>query len=465
MTSIQWAALVLVTVLLLALTALGAVHARRVRTAEDFAVAGRRFGPLVLAGTLIATWIGTGSLFGNAEKAYSDGVSTLFLPIAGSLGILVLAWLAPRSRAIPALTVPGILGYRFGAAAQRLGGVALIMAYLIIVSYQYRAGTSVAQRIFSGVDPLTLRVGFAAFIILYTALAGMVSVVMTDVANGVILSAGVLIALILLLVGWRAAGIAEPAPPPNDWYAPGGGNSAVAWAGLVLPTFLLVLGDANLHQRFMSAKSPAAARRSAIYMFVGVTLLEVAIIGLALLGRRLLPEPLDNPGHVIIEMGFTILPPVVGLLIAATAVAVIVSTADSFLLASSTSLSVDFGRTPPSAATQRIIVVVLGSTALALSFLSDAYFDIALYAYTLYGTCLTPAILCALLRPKTPRIAVVGSMAAGLIVALAWKHPALSERFDPVLPALGANLLVLVVLAIILPERPPSSGPDAAARG
>ncbi|MHC5027857.1 MAG: sodium:solute symporter family protein [Planctomycetota bacterium] len=453
MTSIQWAALVLVTVLLLALTALGAVHARRVRTAEDFAVAGRRFGPLVLAGTLIATWIGTGSLFGNAEKAYSDGVSTLFLPIAGSLGILVLAWLAPRSRAIPALTVPGILGYRFGAAAQRLGGVALIMAYLIIVSYQYRAGTSVAQRIFSGVDPLTLRLGFAAFIILYTALAGMVSVVMTDVANGVILSAGVLIALILL------------APPPNDWYAPGGGNSAVAWAGLVLPTFLLVLGDANLHQRFMSAKSPAAARRSAIYMFVGVTLLEVAIIGLALLGRRLLPEPLDNPGHVIIEMGFTILPPVVGLLIAATAVAVIVSTADSFLLASSTSLSVDFGRTPPSAATQRIIVVVLGSTALALSFLSDAYFDIALYAYTLYGTCLTPAILCALLRPKTPRIAVVGSMAAGLIVALAWKHPALSERFDPVLPALGANLLVLVVLAIILPERPPSSGPDAAARG
>ena len=52
-----------------ALTALGAWYARRVRTAEDFALAGRKLGAPILVGTLVATWMGTGSLFGNAEFA------------------------------------------------------------------------------------------------------------------------------------------------------------------------------------------------------------------------------------------------------------------------------------------------------------------------------------------------------------------------------------------------------------
>ena len=170
---------------------------------------------------------------------------------------------------------------------------------------------------------------------------------------------------------------------------------------MILPAFLLVVGDANLHQRFMSAKSPATAKRAAILMLIGIIVLETAIIGLALLGRLRLPGIIDNSGHVIVEMGFSdLLPPVLGVIIAATVIAVIVSTADSFLLASSTSVAFDFVKKKPGPIMQRILVVIVGCVALGLAFTSDTFFDVAIFAYTLYGACLTPAILCALLFPR-----------------------------------------------------------------
>ena len=72
---------------LLALLLVGAWKALSLRDRDDFHLAGRSLGTTVLAGTLIATWIGTGSIFGNAEEAYRVGLSTWILPLAGAAGI------------------------------------------------------------------------------------------------------------------------------------------------------------------------------------------------------------------------------------------------------------------------------------------------------------------------------------------------------------------------------------------
>lgn len=445
------------------LTFLGIWHSRKIKTGEDFALAGRRLGFGVLVGTLVATWIGTGSLFGNAEFTYEHGLCALFLPLAGGIGILLLSILAPRARGLPAGSVPQILRMRFGRAAQLIGAFALIGAYLIIVSYQFRAGEKVAARLLpvipadsalyiSGHD-LRILVGFAVFIILYTVLAGMVSVAWTDLINGILMTVGLISALLWVAFHWDP----NTQPIPDDLRLIGGGESPVAWIGFMLPAFLLVLGDANLHQRFMSASSPKTARFSAFGMFVGVVVLEFVVIGLALFGRLMLKEQLANPGHVIVELAFNQLPWGIGLMIMASATAVIITTADSYLLGAATSVAVDLhsGLTTPWK--QRVIVMGVGLLALGIAFVSDKYFSVALYAYTLYGATLTPAVVCALLLPRTPRAAVVWGMASGLGVALLWRMaetysmlPAALESVDAVLPALFANVLVLVVLTLSL---------------
>ena len=64
---------IVIVVYLTCLVAYGPWHSRRIKTQEDFALAGRSLTVPVLVGTMVATWIGTGSLVGNAEKTYQIG--------------------------------------------------------------------------------------------------------------------------------------------------------------------------------------------------------------------------------------------------------------------------------------------------------------------------------------------------------------------------------------------------------
>ncbi len=448
-------ALPVVVFFLLAMAGVGLWHARRVRSTEDFALAGRRFAAPVLTGTLVATWIGTGSLFGNAEFTYLNGVAGFLLPLSGIAGMLVLARLAPRVRELPASSVPQILDRRFGPPARVLGALAILVAYLVIVSYQYRAGAAVAERIFPGIEPAELRIGFAVFVILYTALAGLISVAWTDVVNGIVLATGLLVGLALAWNGWDP----ELQPFAPGLLQPSGGLGPVGWINVMLPPFLLMLGDANLYQRFMAAGSPRTARRAAMGAFVGLLVLESAIIGIAFFSRVMLPEAPANAGHAIVEMAFAVFPPVVGLLLVATTVAVVVSTADSYLLVCATTASMDLGRGTTTPARQRVLVVLFGLFALMPAFLWEEFLSVALYAYTLYGASLAPALLAALLRPATSPRAVVGGMVGGLGTAIVWKvlldTGVLSGAWggwDPVLPALAVNLAAMVVLEFT--ERP-----------
>lgn len=445
---------------LLGMTALGAWHARRVKTAEDFALAGRGLNGWVLSGTLVATWIGTGSIFGNAEFTYENGAIAFFLPISGAVGMLLLAFVAPRVRSLPAASVPEILGLKFGKPAQKLGALALLGAYLIIVSYQYRAGAAISERLFPELD-LSFGSGenaqsawpivFAFFVILYTALAGLVSVAWTDVVNGVVMSAGIILGLGYLWLNWDPS----TQPLPEDFLNISHPAGGIGWVNILLPTFLLILGDANLMQRFLAAKSPATAKRAALATFVGLVVLETAIIGMAFLGRAMLPAEIANAGHVIVEVAFTILPAFIGILLASTVIAIIVSTADSFLLALSTTASNDLGNGLTSPKKQRALVLIFGLIGLGLAYSSDQFFSMALYAYTLYGVTITPAMVCALLFPQVHRTAVVAGMGSGLVAAILWKVALESNWIaadgqlagvDAVLPALLVNLAVLLIV-------------------
>lgn len=92
-------------------------------------------GSFVLVGTLLATWIGTGSIFGNAEKTYEVGIVGLILPLAGVSGIAILSLVASHARRFEGYTVQDILEARYNQYARIFGTVTVVIAYTTIVSY------------------------------------------------------------------------------------------------------------------------------------------------------------------------------------------------------------------------------------------------------------------------------------------------------------------------------------------
>ena len=178
---------------LIILIGIGFYKAGKIKTQSDFSVAGRSLTPWVLVGTMLATWMGTGSILGNAGKTYETGMAALILPLGSILGIIILTKIAGKVRSFEKYTVPEILGDRFGSGARLLSVIALVIAYMVIVSYQYNAGGAVLQTVLTndqGISLISAETGTiiaAIFIIAYTMLAGLVSVAYTDVANGIII--------------------------------------------------------------------------------------------------------------------------------------------------------------------------------------------------------------------------------------------------------------------------------------
>jgi Na+/proline symporter len=151
--------LISILVYLLALTAMGIYKSRQVKTQADFAVAGRTLSPWVMVCTMLAVWIGTGSIVGNAEEAYRTGLAALIIPTGVLFGMILLSLAASRVRNIEATSVPEIIGSQFGQVARALAVVALILAYMVIVSYQFNAGGAVLEVITGDKPPAAVQVG------------------------------------------------------------------------------------------------------------------------------------------------------------------------------------------------------------------------------------------------------------------------------------------------------------------
>lgn len=435
---------------------------RKVKSQEDFAVAGRRLPTFVLFGTLVATWIGTGSIFGHSEKAYNAGIVVFILLLADGLGIPCLYFLSGKVRKLSQYTIQDILETRYNVAARVFGVIALVIAYVTIVSYQYRAAGAILNLAMPSISPDQGKVIAAIFIVGFTITAGLLSVAYTDVIQGVTLILGLLICLPIF---WSKAGgiqgVLQSLPEGHlDFF---GQLDWIKALGLVLPAFLLILGDANMYQRFFAAKSEGNARKGVFFMFFGVMVVEFAIMLSALAARVLLPE-MEIPGRVLAYAARDFLPTVLGVVIFTSVTAIVISTADSYLLSPSTALTRDvyqrFLRKNASPKellwASRAMVLLLGFVAFILSGMSGEFLKVAFYAYTIYGAGITPSLIAALLWKRATTSGALASIIGGTAVSLFWETAGWATKvpawlgmesgmeIDTVLPAILVSALLLV---------------------
>ena len=129
--------------------------------------------------------------------------------------MLLIYFIAPRARRFAQYTIPDLLEARYNQTARVLGVVAVLFTYTAITSYQLIGGGDILHLIFPDtVSAVAGRYIIAAFVIVFTAIAGMSSVAYMDVAIGLLATFTLLIALPVLVSksgGWPAVHAALPA--------------------------------------------------------------------------------------------------------------------------------------------------------------------------------------------------------------------------------------------------------------
>ncbi len=448
---------------------------RQVKTQDDFMVAGRHVPVLLLVGTLVCTWIGSGSLFGGAGLAFRMGFSMLWMSAGAWLGIVVVYFLAHRVRRIAQYTVPDILEKRYNHWARILGTIAVIIAYMTIAGYQFRGGGRLLNIVTEGgISPTQGAIITCGVIILFTVVAGMISIVSIDIFNGLIMLIAALVAVPFALKGaggWSGVTSALPA----DHFAIFGGRNAIWAIGVFFPTFLLLMGESSMYQKFFSAKDSASARKAVIGMIVGVILIETLLATIAVIGSSIYwADPAwaaaGRTETIILQVAAANMPAIGGALLLAAGVAIILSTGNTFLMIPATNLTRDIYQRfiNPGASDQtiiffqRVMIIVLGIMALLLATQFTTILAMAFTAYTMVGAGVTPALLAAFLWKRTTTAGGVASIAMGMGITLAITvanaivqrssgHPLLETDYI-VIPAASASILTLIVVSLLTPK-------------
>ncbi|MBM3739998.1 MAG: sodium:solute symporter family protein [Acidobacteria bacterium] len=431
-----------------------------IRSRKDFMLAGQKLPWTVLVFTLLSSWIGAGSLFAGGENAYRNGFSALWQPAGGWCGLVVIALIAAKARRFAQFTVPDLLESRYNVVARVMGTIAIVLSYTVITSYQFKGGGDILHLIFPELSRTNGMYIIAGFVILFTAAAGMASVAYLDVVIGCLVTGIVIIAVPLLLNGvggWTHVTTALPA----DHFTLFGPQTVSEAFGKLLPTMLLLIGNQGMYQKFFSARSERDANRAVAGWIVGTLLLETLLVTVSVIGSS--KFRIDNPREILPTSAKLGLPPLVGALLLGGIFAKVISTANNYLFSPATNIIHDIylrfiepdAPEKKSLTISRAVILVLGLFALLQASHFESILQAALYAYTIYGAAVTPAVLAVFFWRRATTQGAITSIVLGTVVTIGWQLAAISS-LDAVYPAVAASLTGLIGVSLLTPPPDPA---------
>ncbi|MFD1632267.1 sodium:solute symporter family protein [Haloplanus ruber] len=322
--------------------------------AEDFYLASRTLGTLVLLFTTFATLLSAFTFFGGPNLAYQAGPEWIL--VMGVMDGVLFAilwyvigyrqWLIGRAREY--VTLGEMLGDRFASPGLRglVAGVSLLWLFPYVMLQQMGAGealrglTGGAVPYWGGAALITL------FMIAYVMLAGLRGVAWTDTLQGLFMLSVLWVAVVWILGSLGGLGAATRGMvAANPDFASLGG-------GLYTPQFIIssavtiafgVTMFPQINQRFFVAKSATVLKRSFALWPVLVLLLFVPAF---MLGAWAAGLPIEVPegANVLSVLLSEYTPGWFAALVVAGAMAAMMSSSDSMLLSGSAYFTRDLYR-------------------------------------------------------------------------------------------------------------------------
>ena len=317
---------------------------------NEYYVGSRSMGGFVLAMTTVATYVSASSFIGGPGAAYKFGLGWVLLSMIQVPAIwLTLGTLGKKfamfARQTGSITINDLLFARYqNKVVVWLACVSLLLAFFGMLVVQFIGAGRLLETTLG--LPYEWSIGVFALVIgLYTFIGGFRAVVLTDTVQGLVMLIGTMLLLGATLVatgGMDNAMTTLHAIDPR-LLTPTGVDDKLS-ATFMLSFWVLVcfglIGLPHTAVRAMAYKDSRSLHRG---ILVGTVVMTVLVLGMHLAGvlaRAVVPE-LDVPDKVIPTLMMTVLPPFVAGIFLAAPMAAIMSSIDSMLIQSSSTLIKD----------------------------------------------------------------------------------------------------------------------------
>ena len=251
---------------------IGVIVRKYVRQLSDFIVAGRSLRLFVAIATLTGTELGLVTVMYNAELGFKHGFSAFHVGIIETVCILAIGltgFIVYKLRELRVMTIPEFYEMKFGRTVRIVGGFLLALGGIMNMGLFLQAGARFMMGITGYSNPAGLKIFMSVMLIMvlvYTVMGGMVSVVLNDFLQFIVLSIGMLIGSYFAIskIGWGNLFKAPEAVDQASWFNPvaeGSGFGSIYVIFMVILTFSAGALWQSGTLRALSAKSPKVAKQ------------------------------------------------------------------------------------------------------------------------------------------------------------------------------------------------------------
>ena len=481
--------MVTIAVYLIGMVGIGVYCSRKNENVGDFYLGGRKLGPFVTAMSAEASDMSSWLLMGLPGLAYLSGIAD---PGWTAIGLAVgtyVNWLVVAKRirtythvAGNSITLPDFFSRRYRDNKNVLMCIAAIFIVIFFIPYT-ASGFAACGKLFSslfGVDYLPAMIISAIVIVAYTATGGFLAASTTDLIQSIVMS----IALIIVICFGVSVAGGMDAVMTNAKAMPGyfsmmfthsvEENAANPYSFLTIAsTFAWGLGYFGMPHillRFMAIEDKEKLKLSRRIASVWVVIAMIVAILIGVVGNAMTSagaiETLEGSGSetIIVRIADLLsqhgaLAAILAGVILAGILASTMSTADSQLLAASSSVSHNLVQgvfhanisEKGAMVAARISVLVISIIGMFIARNPDSsVFGIVSFAWAGFGAVFGPVVMMALFWKRSNKNGALASMVVGGVMVFVWKYLVkpmggvwnIYELLPAFLLALAANIIV-----------------------
>ena len=482
--------LITIFVYLLTVLLIGLYYSKKNESTSDFYLGGRKLGPFVTAMSAEASDMSSYLLMGLPGLAYLSGIADVGWTVIGLAAGTYLNWLFTAKRlrrytqVTNSVTLPQFFSDRFHDKKAILTAISAVIIVIFFIPYT-ASGFAACGKLFStlfGIDYVTAMVISAIIIVGYTAAGGFLAASITDFIQSIVMT--IAIVFILVFATIQAGGIgavienAQSLPgyfSLTSEYLPATGEagsygflricSTLAWG-------LGYFGMPHILLRFMAIKDESKLKLSRRVASIWVVIAMAIAVMIGVAGKAMSNAGIigalegANTETIIITISdylskFGFLPALMAGLVMAGILASTMSTADSQLLAASSSVSENLFRETfklkisdkSAMLVARITVVIISVIAVFLARNPDSsIFGIVSFAWAGFGAGFGPVMMCALFWKRTNLPGAIAGMISGGAMVFIWKYliAPMGGIFAiyELLPAFIVGIIVTIVVSL-----------------
>jgi SSS family solute:Na+ symporter len=412
---------------------IGCLCARRIKTPDDYYVAGRRSGVIHLAGSLLATILGSSAILGSIDMAFEKGWAGAWLLVCGAVGLLALLPLVNAVAGFRGYNLSMLIGEFYGDAVKKLSGAVIAVAWLGVIGAQIIGAAKITSGMF-GIPYVRAAVAVGVTLTFYTAAGGQFSIIRTDVLQILLIFMGLLPVAAILYLRSPSLEAAPMFSPSFRWF------DLLAMLFSYSSTFLV---GPDIYSRLFCAKDTGTARKAVVA--TALTLIPVAFM-LAFVGIYGSRFYAKGSGSILFAIAKGEMPPVVALVLYFSMLSAIMSSADTTLFTAGGLLSQFFRDRMDSRESVRITkccTAALGVLAIVIAICFNSILTVLMFALGVYAGAFVVPVLWGLCGLSCDRRYAVVAIAAGGVLALAGKIVGGAAGNALVILAFPVNLIVL----------------------